>query len=415
MDHERLLRVLIAHNFYRQPGGEDQVLDAECELLKSRGHTVREYVMHNDDLHRLWPAGMAGATLWNHRVYRQLGRIVREEAIEVAHFHNTFPLMSLSACLAASANGAAVVLTLHNYRLICPAATLFRDGKLCEKCVGRAPWPSVVHGCYRRSRPTTAVVAAMLMAHRVAGTYVQGVDRFIALTEFSRVKFVAGGLPADHIAIKPNFVPNDPKPGTGTGGYVIYVGRLAMEKGIETMLQAWRRLGGRIGLKIIGDGPMRQMVQQASRSIPGVQWLGRLPMDQVMYHMGEASMLVFPSIWYEGQPRVMIESFATGTPIVASKLGSMIEMVDDGRTGRLFSPGDPVALARTIEQLWQRPEQLAAMRKQSRQEYENRWSADKNHQMLMGIYADALRCRRERIHRAPATTPATFSQDCQGT
>jgi len=409
------MRVLIAHNFYRQPGGEDQVFAAECALLKAHGHAVREYVVHNDDLHRLGHMGMAAATLWNQRVYRELGRIVRDESIEVAHFHNTFPLMSPSAYFAARANGAAVVQTLHNYRLICPAATLFRDGKLCEKCIGRAPWPAVVHGCYRGSRPTTTAAAAMLGVHRAAGTYVEAVDRYIALTEFARGKFVAGGLPADQIVIKPNFVPNDPKPGTGAGGYAIYVGRLAMEKGIETMLEAWRLLGGRIALKIIGDGLMRPMVEQASRDIPGVQWLGRLPMDQVLHHLGGASMLVFPSIWYEGQPRTMVESFAMGTPIVASKLGSMIEMIDDGRTGRHFSPGDPSALARTVGELWQHPEQLASMRPHARLEYENHYSADKNHQMLMGIYADAMRRHQERMHPAPTTMPATISQDCPGT
>jgi len=405
------MRVLIAHNFYQQPGGEDQVFAAECALLRAHGHSVHEYVLHNDDLPRLGRLGMAAATIWNRRVYRELGRIVRDQGIEVAHFHNTFPLMSSAAYFAARTSGAAVVQTLHNYRLICPAATLFRDGQLCEKCVGRTPWPAVVHGCYRRSRQATAVTAAMLIAHHAAGTYAEAVDRFIALTEFARGRFVAGGLPARQITIKPNFVPDDPAPGDGTGGFAVFVGRLAMEKGIETMLEAWRRLGGKIPLKIIGDGPMASMAQQAAREIPGIQWLGRLPMEQVLHRMGQAALMVFPSIWYEGHPRTMIESFAKGTPIVASKLGSMIEMIDQGRTGRLFSPGHPDALARTVEELWQNPAHLAAMRTPARQEYEKHYSAEKNHQALMAIYADALQRRQEQMRPARPSLPATLSHN----
>lgn len=410
-----MMRVLIAHNFYQQPGGEDQVFAAECALLKSRGHHVHEYVLHNDDLKDLGRLGMAADTFWNRGVYRELGRIVRDEKIEVAHFHNTFPLMSPSAYFAARANGAAVVQTLHNYRLICPAATLFRDGKLCEKCVGHTPWPAVLHGCYRRSRQATVITAAMTSVHHATGTYAKAVDRYIALTQFARDRFVAGGLPADQIVIKPNFVPNDPAIGTGTGGYAVYVGRLAMEKGIEMMLETWKRLGGRIPLKIIGDGLLRPMVERAAREIPGVQWLGRLPMEQVLHHLGEASMLIFPSIWYEGQPRTMVESFAKGTPIVASRLGSMIEMIDDGRTGRLFPPGDPSALAQTIGELWQNPEQLAAMRPLARREYEKHYSADKNHQMMMHIYAQAVQHRQERASDGRPAPAESLSHNCPGT
>ncbi|MCC6422626.1 MAG: glycosyltransferase family 4 protein [Phycisphaerales bacterium] len=405
------MRVLIAHNFYQQPGGEDQVFAAECALLKSRGHHVHEYVVHNDDLQHQSRLGMAVGTFWNRRVYRELSRIVRDESIEVAHFHNTFPLMSPAAYYAVRRSGAAVVQTLHNFRLICSAATLFRDGKLCEDCVGKAPWPAIVHGCYRRSRQVTAVTAAMTRVHHAAGTYAQAVDQYIALTEFARGKFVAGGMSANQIVLKPNFVPDNPSPGSGTGGYAVYVGRLAMEKGIEMMLQAWKQLDGRIPLKIIGDGVMRPMVEQAAGEIPGIQWMGRLPMEQVMHHLGEAAMLVFPSIWYEGQPRTMVESFAKGTPIVASNLGSMAEMIDDGRTGRLFWPGDSAALARTVDELWQNPSQLASMRQQARLEYEMHYSADINHQMLMGIYADAIR-RRQEDHRTNGSThPTSLSHE----
>lgn len=397
------MRILIAHNFYRRPGGEDHVFEAECALLKAHGHFVHEFVMHNDDLSGLGLPSMAGSTLWNRRAYRQLGRIVHDNGIEVAHFHNTFPLMSPSVYFAARSNGAAVVQTLHNYRLICPAATLFRDGKLCEKCIGRTPWPAVIHGCYRNSRPATAMTAAMIVAHRAAGTYVEAVDRYVALTEFARSRFVAGGLPDELITVKPNFVPGRPAVGGGSGGYAVYVGRLAMEKGIEMMLEAWRKLGGRVPLKIIGDGLLGSLAGRAADEIPGVQWLGRLPMEQVMEHLGEAAMLIFPSIWYEGHPRTIIESFAKGTPVVASRLGSMIEMIDDGRTGRFFEAGNPTDLARTVEELWQNPAQLAQMRAEARLEYEQKYTDQSNYRALMEVYTAAL--ERYRPAGVPAAAP----------
>src|ERR1700681_312252 len=244
--------VLSVHNFYRQPGGEDRVCADEAALLEQHGHTVVRYEEHN---RRIAGAGIsaAGSTVWSTRSFRRLRSVLREQACDVVHFHNTFPLISPAAYYAARAANVPVVQTLHNYRLICPAGTLLRDGAVCEECIGRVPLPALVHGCYRGSRPATAAVAAMLVIHRVGGTWRRMVDAYIAPSEFARKKLIAGGLPAERIVMKPNFVAPHPGAGSGDGGYAFFAGRLSEEKGVRTLFQAWERLGTAIPLVVAGD------------------------------------------------------------------------------------------------------------------------------------------------------------------
>src|SRR5581483_9761958 len=194
----------------------------------------------------------AARTVWSRPAYRVLRELLRAHRPAVAHFHNTFPLISPAAYYACRAERVPVVQTLHNFRLLCPNALFFRDGRVCEDCLGKAvPWPGVAHKCYRGSRSASAAVCTMLTVHRALGTWHTAVDRFIALTDASRRKFVAGGLPADKIAVKANFVDPDPGPGTGAGGYGVFVGRLSAEKGVGTLLKAWQQLGRDVPLKIV--------------------------------------------------------------------------------------------------------------------------------------------------------------------
>ena len=245
------------HNHYQQPGGEDQVFEVEGALLEAHGHRVLRYTQHNDSVADMTRAELAKATVWNTVAYRELRTLIREEQPQVAHFHNTFPLISPAAYHAARAERVPVVQTLHNYRLICPSALFFREGRVCEDCSGKAvPWPGVAHACYRGSRSSSAAVAAMLTAHRVLGTWSRAVDAYIGLTEFARQRFVRGGLPAEKIVVKPNFVHPDPGAGGGDGEYVLFVGRLSEEKGVDTLLKAWKRPRVRVPLKIVGDGPL---------------------------------------------------------------------------------------------------------------------------------------------------------------
>jgi len=332
---------------------------------------------------------------WNSSLKGKFEQAIRQHRPDLVHVHNTFPLASPAVIHAAKAEGVPVVMTLHNYRLLCVNALFFREGRVCEDCLGRLPWRGVVHGCYRDSRLASLGVASMLALHRALGTW-NLVDRFIALTEFARQKFVEGGLPAEKIVVKPNFVHPDPGPGEGRGGYALFVGRLSPEKGVRTLLRAWGLLGGRVPLKVVGDGPLAGEVREAARRLPGVEWLGRKSPEEVYALMGEAAFLVFPSEWYEGFPRVLAEALAKGLPILATALGSQASIVADGRTGLHFRPGDPEDLAAKVEWLLLHPEELRRMRREARAEYEAKYTAERNYQLLMEIYGQALEAGHRR-------------------
>lgn len=384
------MRVLLLHNHYQQPGGEDRVFASEAELLESGGHRVLCYTAHNEQVEKRGTAALAAGTVWNLAVYRELRAFIRRERPEVVHCHNTFPLISPAAYHACKAEGVPVVQTLHNYRLLCTNALLFRDEAVCEDCLGRrVAWPGLVHGCYRGSRAASGAVATMLAAHRLLGTWTRTVDRYIALTEFARGKFVEGGLPPEKISVKPNFVFPDPGEGSGAGGYALYVGRLSPEKGVETLLAAWERLGGRVPLKIVGRGPLDPLVAAAAKRVRGVEWLGQRPVEEVHALMKGASFLAFPSGCYENLPTTIIEAFACGTPVVASNRGAMGDIVEDGRTGRLFPAGDAAELAALAARVASSPETFYRMRRETRREFEARYTAERSYRALIEIYRSA--------------------------
>jgi len=251
--------ILLIHNSYQQAGGEDRVFEFEVRLLQSNGHRVYRYQDHNRRIPDLGRMELAWGTIWNANSYREVTALIRSERIGLVHAHNTFPLISPSVYYAARRAGVPVVQTLHNYRLLCPDAKLMREGKSCEDCLGRRiAWPGVARGCYQHDRRATAVVAAMTTTHWALGTWSTGIDRYIALTEFARSKFIKGGLPAGKIAVKPNFIDPDPGCGGGEGDYVLFVGRLSPEKGITTLIDAWAKLPCPVPLRVIGDGPSRR-------------------------------------------------------------------------------------------------------------------------------------------------------------
>jgi glycosyltransferase involved in cell wall biosynthesis len=385
------MKILAVHNRYQRPGGEDQVFVDETALLEARDHRVVRYEVHNDQVERVNRLTLAKDTVWNTSAHRELRALIRLERPDVVHFHNTLPLVSPAGYYAARAEGVPVIQTLHNYRLLCPVALFFRDGRVCEDCMGKAvPWPGVVHECYRGSRAASGVIATMLTVHRVLRTWTEMVDVYIALTEFARKKFIEGGLPAGKIVVKPNFVAPDPGRGQGGGGYALFVGRLAPEKGTGTMLAAWERLGTRIPLKIVGDGPLRDRVVEAAARRSNVEWLGHRPVEEVHALMGKADMLVFPSEWYETFGRVAVEAFATGTPVIGANIGAVAELVEHGRTGLEFRPGDPEDLVTQVEWALSHPAELRRMRDEVRAEFEAKYTAERNYRALMEIYEAAL-------------------------
>jgi glycosyltransferase involved in cell wall biosynthesis len=385
------MNILVAHNFYKQPGGEDQCVAAEVAMLRAHGHNVTQYCLRNESIDAMSRLDVASRTIWSSPAFRELRELFRTLQPQIAHFHNTFPLISPAAYYAARAENIRVVQTLHNFRLCCSNAVLFRDGKVCEACLGKSfGWPGIVHKCYHDSRTASAAIATMVATHRVLGTWQKAVDVYIALTEFSRRKLLEGGLPADKIAVKSNFAYPDPGLGAGTGEYAVFVGRLSAEKGVETLLKGWRHLGGRLPLKLIGDGPLAPLVREAAKNDAMIEWLGNVPLEKVYSLVGQAAFLVLPSQCYENFPRVIIEAFAKGTPVIVAKLGAMAEIVDDGRTGLHFNPGDPIDLAKKVRSILADPWKLPQMRQAARLEFDQHFTADVNHHSLMAIYERAL-------------------------
>jgi len=390
-----MVSVLSVHNRYQQPGGEDHVFASEAELLEQRGHKVVRYEENNLRIGRGGPRAALTA-IWNRDSFRRIHSLSPSGLFDIAHFHNTFPLISPSAYYAARDEGIPVVQTLHNYRLVCPGATLSRNGAVCESCLDQNTLlPSVIHSCYRNSLGATAAVATMLAVHRIKGTYRQMVDVYIALSEFARSKFIAGGLPAKRIAVKPNFLSPDPGRGDGRGRFALYVGRLSEEKGIRVLAEAWRQLSD-IPLVVAGDGPLSRTVVWPA----GVVTLGNWPHAQVLQLMRDASVLVFPSVWYECAPMTIVEALACGLPVIASDLGSIPEFVADRRTGLLFRPGDADDLAQNVRWAFDHSEEMQLMRDAARREYEEKYTAERNYKMLIDIYEMAIENSQRRRRAA---------------
>jgi glycosyltransferase involved in cell wall biosynthesis len=357
---------------------------------------------------------MAIKTVWNRETYARLRRLLRRERPEVCHFHNTFPFMSPAVLYAAKAHGIPVVVTLHNYRLLCPGATFLRDGGVCEDCSSAVfPWPAVAHGCYRASRAASAATGLMLGTHRLMGTWTRVVDVYIALTAFAREKFVQGGLPAEKVVVKPNFVGGDPGPSGERADFALFVGRLSAEKGIETLLESWRQLAVPMPLKIAGDGPMADAVAAAAARDSRIEWLGRLPEEQIGGLMRHARVLVFPSIWYEGLPLSILEAYANGLPVIASDLGSMRELLADGATGLRFSPGNPTELAGRLAWTWTNRERLAEMGYCARRTFQEHYTAAVNYRRLIEVYHLAARSHSQVMGSAGSGRPArSCTPDC---
>ena len=381
----------MVHNYYQQPGGEDRVASAEAELLQNNGHEVLWYTKHNDAIENMNALSVATATIWNRESYNKLYKIIKNESPDVVHFHNTFPLISPAGYYAAKNNRVAVVQTLHNYRLFCPAGTLFRNGNVCEDCMGKAiAWPGVRHACYRESRAATAVVAAMLSSHRLLRTWQRKVDLYIAISEFARQKFIEAGLSPEKIVVKPNFIEPDPGPGNERDDYALFVGRLSREKGIDTLLAAWEKLDGSVNLKIVGDGPLAAKVRDQAARLPSVEALGRMDRDGVMALMGATNFLIFPSEPYETFGLVAVEACARETPVIVSRLGAMSEIIRDRDTGLHFEAGNAEDLATTVRWAVGHPAEIRQMGKAARKEYLKNYTGRRNYQLLTGIYEQAI-------------------------
>lgn len=389
------MRILIVHNSYQEAGGEDVVFEQERRLLARNGHQVTTYERSNHELEAysgLRRVGMLRQIISANDSRCEIREILRAERPHLVHVHNTFMMVSPSIFEACKEEGVPVILTLHNYRLLCPAGILYRDGHVCEECCEHGLLRSVCHGCYRDSRAATAAVALMLQVHRAQRTWQESVGGYVALTEFSRQKFIAGGLPAGKIHVKPNFVHPDPGERSAAGGYALFAGRLAEGKGVSTLLAAWKLLASAIPLLVIGDGPLRAALEAEARmkNMQQVTFRGRLDVEDTRAAMKQAAFLIVPSVWYETFSLNIAEAFACGTPVLCSRLGAMEENVSEHRTGLHFAAGDPEDLARKVEWAWTHPTELARMGREARREYEARFTPEKNYARLMDIYQQTV-------------------------
>ena len=385
------MRILLVHNSYLIPGGEDTAFANEIELLKNHNLEIIQYTIDNNHIKEMNQFLLGMNTIWSSRSYVILKNIILRYKPDLVHFHNTFPLISPAAYYACRSMRVPVVQTLHNYRLLCPAALYLRNGQVCELCKRSCfSWPGLMHTCYHDSFMATATVEAMILIHRLFSTWRRCVDAYIALTEFARQQFIHSRLPADKVYTKPNFVYPDPGIRQGLGKYALFVGRLASEKGIDVLVRAWGRLQS-IPLVIVGSGPEHGKIRDWASHCSDITYLGHLPRESVFAWMKNARILVFPSICYEVFGLTIAEAFSCGLPVIASRLGAMAELVEDGRTGLLFEPGDDGELARKISSVWNQEDKLMEMSLAARMEYESKYSANPAYTILMEIYAKAMK------------------------
>jgi glycosyltransferase involved in cell wall biosynthesis len=400
------VRVLLVHNHYGSsaPSGENRVFEREKALLERRGHDVHVFTRHSDELlgRGLVGALVGGAaTAWNPLAARAVRDVATRVRARVVHVHNSFPLISPAAFWALR-GCAARVLTLHNYRLFCPAAIPLRGGRSCTECIdGRSVLPALRNACYRKSRVATVPLAVSVALHRAVGTWQREVEAFIALSEFQRELMIRGGLPRDRVWVKPNFHPGRPRvvPWGERRDCVVFAGRLTPEKGLVPLVEAWLAWGESAPeLRIVGEGPLRAELERRVRSTgcARVVFVGALPQAEAEREIAQSRLIVVPSVWFEGFPLVLGEALACGTPAAVSDIGPLSTIVEDGRTGLVFGPNDASSLLAVVRAGWSARDRLASMSAAARAEYERTYSEDANYTRLMEIYEVALRTARDR-------------------
>jgi glycosyltransferase involved in cell wall biosynthesis len=391
------MRILVAHNSYQLSGGEDAVVRDEVELLRRCGHDVELLEQDNDAIHGLRGKLIAAASTF-HSVasQRRIRDTIRRFQPEILHIHNWFPMLSPSIILETDASRIPVVQTLHNYRMLCANALLFRDGAVCTECVGKLlPAGGIVHGCYRGSHVGSAIVTAAFAFHRFRHTW-NHVDLFIAVSDFEREILVQGGLPRERVVVKANFVGSDTwKAERDAEDAALFVGRLSPEKGIGTLLSAWNTGKMQTRLKVIGDGPMADKIRACAARNSRVEYLGAQSQDDVYRAMAKAKFLVFPSEWFETFGRTVVEAFSQGTPVLAADLGAARELVEEDVTGYRFASGDVSALIAGAHR-FSEGEDYERMRANCRAAFLSNFTADINYGLLTEIYTKAIALRRER-------------------
>ncbi len=394
---EATVRILIIHSRYLSGSvsGENRVVEDEERLLVEAGHDVSVWSPSPEVAGALDHVRSGASAIWSVAAAREVRRRVARGGIDVVHAHNLFPTLSPAALRAARAGGAATLVTLHNFRLMCLPANFLRDNEVCEDCLGRLPWRGVVHRCYRGSALGSAALAASLGVHRAAGTFDE-VTMYLAVSDFVRRKHIEAGLAPERIAVKPNFAWPAPAR-VGPGEYFLFLGRLAAEKGVDTLLAAWAA-GEPLGrLLVVGEGPEAAALRARARA--GVEFRSQVPAEEVPGLMAGARALMVPSRWYEAAPRSIIEAYAAGVPVLASDIGALPESVRDGESGFLAPPDDPTAWAEAARRLLD-DEESGRLGRGARSLWEERYRPEQALDALEGAYRMAISQRRSRRTRS---------------
>jgi glycosyltransferase involved in cell wall biosynthesis len=391
------LKVLVVHGRYRtaQPSGENAVVEDEAQLLDQYGCLVERVELRSDEIGS-WTAWKKAAlpvrVVWSREGQAMVRSAIQRFRPDVVHIHNTFPLFSPAIFYTARRSGAAVVHTLHNFRPLCPAGTFLRDGKPCEDCLGRFPLPAVRHGCYRRSSSATVPVAVMDGVHTWLRTWHRCIDRLIVLSSFARGKYIEAGWPETKLRIKYNTIADTDLPARRLGHHFLSLSRLDREKGVDVLLEGWHRAfpDGDPPLRIAAGGDDRNELEARYGALRGVRFLGQLDRPNVLELLSTARALVIPSRCYEGFPRVIVEAYAAGVPVVASDIGSLTELVDDHETGLRVRVDDQDDMARALRELAASDDLVALLGRGARAAYERRCSPDVTMAELFCIYREAI-------------------------
>lgn len=383
------MKILVGHNYYQQPGGEDAVFRSEVDLLKSSGHEVCLYERHNNEIKPDLFSRISHVTSlrFSKESYDQMRSLIRSFKPDVAHFHNTFFVMTPSVLYACKDEGVPVIVSLHNFRLMCLNGLFFRDGKPCEDCLAGSRISGIIHRCYRGSLAFSAIAADMTDHHWRRKTWENTVDRFVVATDFTRKKYIQAGIPIEKIMVLPHFVKEPSTLSQDRANYALYAGRLSQEKGISVLLEAWRQVKD-LPLYIVGQGPMQEEVENyiKTQGLSHVKMLGFLEPQEYLKTLAQAKILIVPSICYENFPRVVVEAYACGVPVLANRVGTMEEIVEDGNTGLLYSNGDPQDCAAKAMSMVRDNSKYAQLCAHTRRVYDQKYTSTRHYEGLMNIY-----------------------------
>ncbi|GAB2544753.1 glycosyltransferase family 4 protein [Spirosoma aerophilum] len=394
------MRVLIVHNYYKQGGGEDTVFEQEVDLLRESGYLVETLVFDNENFTGAWIANTRSAiqALYNTESGRRLDWAIDQFQPNVVHIHNLFYTASASVIRTAKKRRIPVVMTVHNYRLVCINGLLMRVGRVpCESCLSRlVPFAGIQNACFQGSKAKSAHLSAITLLHKLTGIWKQ-VDRFIVLTDFSRQKILESSLKLDkaQVCVKPNFVDDagyaDPEKRDNS---FLYVGRLTFEKGVHVLLEAAQMYG--FPLKIIGDGPLAADVSRMAENVPTIQYEGKQPRELVLNALKQCRALILPSLWYEGLPTVILEAFASGTPVICSDQQNLNQIVLDGYTGLSFQTGSSHDLGRIVNRFSQDIPGQRIWSKNAYLEYQTRYARHVSLAATIAIYDELVSSKESR-------------------